>query len=182
MRTLRKASERTSSEARYPSEAIVHARIGERASDLGDCRRIEIEDGPKLWAYIHDHHMGYDEAEWKRKPAEIMLVFNCYGLAEITEREPDSGLVPIDSERKGHYRFVGRVRRIIEQDTRPRVLEDSPPDDSTWHSVILEAEIPLWCHFYARKATKIEADSVIDVSGEITMELQQQDTSSEVRK
>lgn len=172
MRILRKVSEKKGNESRYPSEAILHARIGERVSDFGDYRRIEIENGPELWAYIHDHHIGYDKAERRRKPVRIMLVLNCYGLAEIAGREPDSQLVPIDNERKGHYRFVGRVKSIIERRIPSRVPENIPPDGSVWYSVILDAEIPLWCHFYATNSTQIESDSVIDISGEIMMELQ----------
>lgn len=170
MRLFRRVCGRTGSESRYPNEALVMARILESAGS--NHQRIEVENGPELWAYVHDGTCGIENAVRRCELVRITLVFNCHGLAETVVRAPEPRLVPIDDERSGHYRFVGRVRSVIERKTPSRIPTDIP-DSSVWHSVILDAEIPLWCHFYAREAVPIEPGSVIDVNGQIMMELAQ---------
>jgi len=149
-----------------PHEAFVHVRIGEVSEGV---RRIEINGGSEWWVHIHDETVDFDEAERTRELKRILLVFNC-GHAEISSKQPSPKLVPIAWESKGHYRFVGRIGEVIEcevaaDDNRAKALRIPP--GSVYYEVILDAEVPLWCHFWAKGDTGIGNGSVVDVSGEL---------------
>jgi hypothetical protein len=159
-----------SSEARKPAEAFVLARIGEfSGSAMSSIRRIEIDNGPKWWVSFHDPPPDFDRSCRTRELTRILLVFNC-GRAEITSKEPIPKLISIPWESDGHYRFVGRIKEVIEPGTTgTNDLMNAARRThagSVDYGVIIDADIPLWCHFRTKDAG-VKAGTTIDVSGEL---------------
>lgn len=119
---------------------------------------------------VHDPPLEYDRTEETRKPTKMLLTFHC-GRAEVATKEAVPKLVPVPWGPDRRYRLVSRVRSITglwtEESHGRSPIHDVLPVGHVQYAAILEAEIPLWSHFWTKGDDGIEAGSTIDVSGRL---------------